>query len=162
LGSGDTITAFDGGATVNGGSGSDSLIAATGNNNWNVTAQNAGDLNGQIFFTSIEQLVGGAMSDTFHLADGAGVSSGVDVGGGGDTLDYSAFTTAVSVNLQSGSATKTGGITSIENVVGGSGSDTLTAPNTTNSWALSGADAGSINGVYTYASFENVKGGTLP
>ena len=161
LGSGDAITAHGGSVTIAGGSGSDTLTAATGvSNDWTITAQNAGNLNGQILFTSIEHLVGDAAADAFHLGDGVGVNNGIDGGGGADTLDYASYTSAVTVNLQSGTASHTGGIASIENLIGGSASDTVTAPNTINTWTLSGADAGNINGAVTYAAFENLKGGT--
>ncbi len=60
-------------------------------NRWHVTAQNEGNLNGVIFFTRVEILIGGAGVDVFHFADGVGVGSEVDGGGSDqDELDYSA------------------------------------------------------------------------
>src|SRR5262249_30985321 len=74
-GAADTITAYGSAATVNGGGGRDTLIAAMpGNSIWNITARNAGNLNGVIFFTSVQNLTGGDGADLFHLADGVGVS----------------------------------------------------------------------------------------
>jgi hypothetical protein len=65
-------------------------------------------------------LVGGAGGDTFHFADGASISGNI-VGGAG-TLDYSAYTTSVVVDLQTGLATAVGGsVSGIINVIGGSG-----------------------------------------
>src|SRR5262249_45925009 len=102
-GSGDVVTVRGGSGTVKGGSSTDTLINdIPWNSNWYITAQNAGNLNGNVFFTSIEHLVGGASADVFHLSEGVGVSGQVDGGGSAeDGLDYSAFTTAVTVNLQS-------------------------------------------------------------
>ena len=57
---------------------------------------------------------------------GASVGGTINGGGGGDWLDYSAYTTAISVNLSTGSASHTGGVSNIQNVRGSSGSNTLT------------------------------------
>ncbi len=161
MGSGDLVTVLGGSATVNGGASSDTLVFAGGTNDWQITSNNEGTINaGQIAFTSIEHLVGGSGNDTFRFENGVGVSGDVEGGGGMDTLDYSACSSSnpVNINLQSGSASRTGGISSIESVIGGAGSDTLTAANTVNNWLLFG-DSGSINGAIAFASFENLKGG---
>jgi uncharacterized repeat protein (TIGR01451 family) len=50
-------------------------------------------------FTDIENLVGSSAADTFVFADGATLSGTIDGGAGTDTLDYSAYTTPVAVNL---------------------------------------------------------------
>jgi sugar lactone lactonase YvrE len=66
-------------------------------------------------------LVGGAGGDTFHFTDGASLAGNI-VGGGAGTLDYSAYTTSVVVDLQTGLATGVGGsVSGIVNVIGGSG-----------------------------------------
>lgn len=54
----DTITVYGGSATVKGGSSADTLIAAAGTNTWTMSSLTAGNLNGQVTFESIEQLVG--------------------------------------------------------------------------------------------------------
>lgn len=160
LGSGDTITVYGGSATINGGSGADHLLAALPtNNHWNLTAQNAGNLNGTVFFTSIEHLTGGDFADVFHLPAGVGVSGDIVGGLGQDTLDYTVFTTPVTVNLQTGAATRTGGIASIEYILGGSNVDTIIAPNTINTWSLSTPSGGDVNEQYYFADFENLTGG---
>jgi len=159
-GSGDITTVYDGSATVNGGSGSDTLASAvSANSNWHITSQNSGNLNGLVFFTSTENLIGSWVRDEFHLSDGIGVGGQIDGGGGDDILDYSAFTSPVSVNLQSGSATKTGGIVGIVLIVGGQNVDTLTGPNSANEWTLSLSNTGEINSATYYTSFENLTGG---
>jgi Ca2+-binding RTX toxin-like protein len=186
LGSSDTITVYGGGATVDGGAGSDTLVATGAiSHDWQITAQNTGSLDGLVFFSSVEQLVGGAGADTFHLGNngritgsidgGAGsdvligpnsantwkidVANGgtvkntsfigleslqggsdadkfrmlpggsfagtIDGGSGTDLLDYSAYTTAVTVNLGAGTATGTGGVSGFEDIAGGDGNDLL-------------------------------------
>jgi Ca2+-binding RTX toxin-like protein len=78
---------------------------------------------------NVETLLGGMGNDVFVFADqvklagGSGVIDGV---GGFNTLDYSAYKTAVTVNLATDTATGTQTVTDIQTVLGGSGNDTLT------------------------------------
>ncbi|MFM7845525.1 MAG: beta strand repeat-containing protein, partial [Planctomycetota bacterium] len=119
---------------LTGGGGNDSL---TGNANINVLLGNAGSdtLAG---LAGNDTLTGGAGNDTYLFnADSAlGTDTLNETGGGNDTLDFSATTTAaITVNL--GSATSQvvagtnlslvlGSATTIENATGGSLADTLT------------------------------------
>jgi hypothetical protein len=106
-------------------SGAISLYASDADNTWNVTAQNVGTLTssliaGPVTFTGATSLHGGFGADYFTFADGAGVDGAID-GGGTNTLDYSAYSSSVIVDLQTGSATSVGaGIANIQNVTGGS------------------------------------------
>src|SRR5207245_949991 len=79
-------------------------------------------------FSAVENLTGGSGVDTFKFKKGKSISGAITGGGApvdsGDWLDYSAFTTAVTVNLATGSATGAGGgVTGIQNVTGGAGND---------------------------------------
>jgi hypothetical protein len=88
--------------TIEGGSGGNTFNIAT------MSATNA-------------TLVGGSGGDTFRFADGAALGGSIG-GGGAGTLDYSAYTTSVVVNLQTGLATGVGGtVSGIVTVTGGSG-----------------------------------------
>jgi len=105
-GGNDLITGNSAANTIWGGLGNDTLDAGTGNDSM------LGDDGDDI-------LKGGAGTDT--------INGGI----GTDTLDYSAYTTNLTVNLTTTTAqTVTTGdsdtITNIENVTGGSGTDTLT------------------------------------
>ena len=66
-----------------------------------------------------------------------------------NTLNYSAYRSSlpVTVNLTANTATGTGGISGIESVVGGQGSDTLVGPAAGSTWNLAGANAGTVAGV---------------
>ena len=104
-------TIGDGVDTINGGSGTDTLAVSgtAGNDTIHVS------LNGSGVITSIE-----GMSPTNvenYTVNGAG---------GTDTLDYTGTTSAVTVNLGTTSATGFTSVTGIENVIGGSGNDSLT------------------------------------
>ncbi len=162
LGSGDTINAYGGTANVNGGSAVDRLVALTpGNQVWMLTAPNVGSLNGQIFFTSVESLIGSDGDDQFFFGPTGSVSGRIEGGIGANILDYTNVTTALNFNLQTGAATKTGGTSNITRIIGGSAIDTLTAANVTNQWTVSGEGSGTVNGNFSFNGIENLAGGSL-
>ncbi len=71
--------------------------------------------------TATATLVGGSGGDTFQFTDGASLGGSI-IGGGAATLDYSAYSTSVVVNLQTSLATGVGGtVSGILAVTGGSG-----------------------------------------
>jgi hypothetical protein len=110
---------------IEGSGGATSLFAPDAANTWNIIGHNAGTLvspaiAGTLTFGGVQNLHGGAGSDTFVFADGAGVDGTIDGGGGTNTLNYSAYSSSVIVDLQTGSATGVGqGIAHIQNVTGG-------------------------------------------
>ena len=85
---------------------------------------------------------GGPGNDVLVLADGAAIGAGVYDGGAGiDTVDYSAFLRGVSVNLRTGNATGTGGISNVTSIIGGTGDDTLMGDANANGlWGGAGND----------------------
>src|SRR5262249_8219981 len=64
-------------------------------------AQDTFDING----AQGDSLSGGGGDDTFRFADQSSIGGTIDGGGGTNTLDYSAYTTGVMVNLAAGTAT---------------------------------------------------------
>ena len=145
---------------VIGGAASDTLIAANTANTWNITGNSAGDINGTFAFTGMENLTGGGGSDTYVFSDGRSISGTIDGGGGTNKLDYTAYSTAVTVNLASNTATAVGDFNNIAEVTGGIATDTLIGGNTANTWNITGNDAGDINGVFAFTSMENLSGGS--
>ncbi len=102
----------------------------------NVTGNNAGSVNLTsdasllLNFSRIANVTGTAGNDKFVLTDGKGLTGYLHGGGGADnTLNYSAYTTSVRVNLSplsSKVATNIdGGVSGIETVIGGHGNDIL-------------------------------------
>ena len=80
---------------------------------------------------NVTQITGGAGSNNYIFDDGGHFTGAINGGSGtSNTIDYSAYTTGVTVNLQTGTATGTTGISNIQNIYGGSGDDTLTAGST--------------------------------
>jgi hypothetical protein len=112
--------------TVVGGSSGDTLIGSDDGNGFTVTGSDAGMLSGiayasNILFSHIGNLKAGSGGDTFQFGNGASLTGNI-VGGGSDTLVYSAYSTSVIVDLQTGFATGVGGsVNGISTVFGGSG-----------------------------------------
>jgi len=117
----------------------DTLIATDGTTNrWALKGSNAGTVDG-VSFTGFANLTGGSGADDFQFAAGAKVLGVVDGGGGSNSLDYSAYTAVVAVNLgnattslanRSATAINGGaanGIANIGTVIVGSGNNYLTA-----------------------------------
>jgi Ca2+-binding RTX toxin-like protein len=89
-----------------------------------------GTLNDTIKFTGMSELWGGSGADRFVFGDGGRISAHVFGRGGSNTLDYSAYTTRVEVNLGTGSATGIAGgvlhaVGQIDTVIGGQGDNLL-------------------------------------
>ena len=81
------------------------MIGPNATNIWSITAVNAGTV-GTFSFSAVENLTGGTGEDEFVFGAGKTISGKIDGGGGGtDWLDYAAYTTAVTVNLATLTAT---------------------------------------------------------
>jgi hypothetical protein len=78
-----------------------------------------------VAFQGICNLVGGAGPDKFIFTAGGSLTGSIDGGAGINSLDYTAYTTDVVVNLRLGTATgligKDSYLANIQNVTGGSG-----------------------------------------
>jgi hypothetical protein len=163
-----TVQSAPAGTTIaiNGGSGSNTITDQAANNTWTITGNDAGSLSGDkipglLTFDNVQNLVGGN-NNSFVFDDGAGLSGNIK-SGSGSSLDYSAYTSDVSVNLQTATATGLGGVfAGIQNVTGGSGNNSLLGMNVANVWNLNGMNTGSVAGSTTVAftNFQNLVGGT--
>lgn len=148
------------GATVIGGTGSDTLVGANVSNTWTLTGPNTGTVHGTQF-TAIANLQGGTALDTFRFLAGGSVTGIVDGGGGSaDTLDYSGNGGGeIAVNLQTQSATSTGGFRNIQKLVGSTAaSNSLTGADVSNAWTITAANAGTVN-AFGYKGIEYLVGG---
>jgi Ca2+-binding RTX toxin-like protein len=109
-----------------GGGGVDTVVGSNTTNNDFFFATNEIRLAGTaLHLTGVENLKGGALNDTFRFDFASQLAGTIDGGGGNDTLDYSQLTSGVTVNLATGTASKTGVVSNIENVLGTAGADSL-------------------------------------
>ena len=72
-----------------------------------------------------ERLLGGSANDSFAFAAGGRYRGALDGGPGTNTLDYTRYASAVTVNLPLATATGTNGISNFIHVIGGAASDLL-------------------------------------
>lgn len=94
----------------------------------------------------IDVIIGGPGDNRFVFEDGAVFAGEINAGANGtNTLDYSAWTTPVTVNLAEGTATGIGSISEISNIIGGSGHDWLTG-DANNNFIAGGPGDDIING----------------
>ncbi len=110
--------------TIAGGSGTDTLTGPDLETEFNIYQSNSGTVNG-VAFSGFENLQGGVKADEFKFTDSGSISGTIDGGLGLDTLNYALLTSGVTVNLN-GTASRTGGIADIENVIGTVYADTIT------------------------------------
>jgi hypothetical protein len=111
---------------------SDTLIGPNATGIWNIAGVGFGDVQalrpdgvGQSYFDLFENLTGGSSDDRFVFAAGGSTGS-INGGGSSNTLDYSTFSSGVTVDLNTGSATNiASSVSNILIVLGGSGNDLL-------------------------------------
>jgi len=108
----------------------------------------------------IEILRGGQGNDTFAFTGSGSVSGTIDGQGGSNTLDYSGYGTAVTVDLQNSTATGLGSFSSIQALTGSSYADTLIGPDTDTVFRLTAAGTGTVNDSFSFAGIENLRGGS--
>jgi hypothetical protein len=154
--------------TVDLGAGTNTLIGPNAVNSWMITSANHGTLDSTLTFSNAEKLVGGTGVDIFKFSAAGNVSTVTGGGappGMGDWLDYSGFTTSVTVNLATGSATSAGFVTGIQDVHGGNGGNKLTGDSQGNI-LIGGAGADTIQGgtgrslLIGDKGSDNIKGGS--
>ncbi len=110
---------------IDGRLGSNSLAIDNVASTIRMTNLNQGTVNTGMRFANVQTLLGSGFDDSFVFAPSGRLEGGVYGQAGNDTLDYSAWTANVIVNLRTNAATATTGIDSFENVVAGSGNDLL-------------------------------------
>ena len=118
------------------------LVGDSTSNDWTITAQNAGDVNG-IGFQDFNNLSGNSSVDVFTLSGGT-ITGQISGGGGNDTLVADDVANAWSVSgADSGTVTGVNAFTDIDNLSGGVQTDTfsLTASLSGN---LSGGDGDDV------------------
>ena len=153
LAAGATLT-----GSIDGGGGSDTLIGTNVGNTWNITANDGGNLNGTLPFTHVENLTGGSANDRFKFSAGKHLSGIIDGMGGTNALDFTLYTSTVTVNLATNTSPG-GGFVNIKTLYGGtSNADKIIGSDAANVWIVTGANTGTV-GPNAFFSFENLFGG---
>ena len=113
---------------------------------WNITANNAGNVDNLYAFSLFENLTGGVQNDRFVYREGvtnSGLTNGAD---GINTLDYSSFSSATVVNVNLLTDTRNGGkVSNVQRVYGGAANDLLTGDAVAN-WLVGGPGNDTIVG----------------
>ncbi|MFK5914031.1 MAG: filamentous hemagglutinin N-terminal domain-containing protein [Woeseiaceae bacterium] len=152
------------------------LVKTDGNNIWNISALNSGELDTGteiISFEGFNNLTGSTGDDLFDFANGSSIT-GVINGGGqslsipfsngvGDIVDMSKITTALDINIALISDTT--GLRGIEQIKGNNVTGSkLTGANRTNIWIISATDQGtvtslnSLGGLVEFIGIPNLTG----
>ena len=152
-----TVNAADK-ASLDGGTGTDTLIGPDALNQWQLTGLDKGTLDSTVFFSNMENLTGGSGTDKFHIVTGGALAGTIDGGGGSnDTLDDSGFGTAT-IDLQSGTATGIGAFANISALVGAGSLDTLIGPDAGVLWKINNSNTG-LAGSFWFGNVANLVGG---
>ena len=121
--------------SIAGGTLADTITGPAVSTRWTLSGANAGSVSvgaASVVFAGVENLTGSTANDEFIISPTGSLSGNLNggTGTGINSVDYSAWTNAVSVNLgttTAGNSTAvTGAMTSIAMVTGGAGNDTLT------------------------------------
>jgi hypothetical protein len=137
------------------------LVGANTTNTWSLTGTNAGNINGSVTFSNFQYLTGGSANDTFRFNPGTGVSGIINGGGGTNSLNYANYGKSVGVNLTTSTAPGLLSFTNIQGLVGNTGTNnTLVGANTTNTWNITGTNAGNVNGTFAFSAMSYLTGGS--
>lgn len=179
-----------GGISFDGSSGTNTFVAANQANDWLINGVNAGSLlSGAVTFTNVENLTGGNDSDTFTItgtqslnlrgglgndaflfSDDASILNGlIDGQGGIDHLDFTNYTTSLSVTLtgigstdgfDGNESTKSVTFNNINQLTGGSATNSLTGIDSAASWTLNGTNTYQSTNSLEFSNFVNLNGGS--
>ncbi|NET58864.1 MAG: filamentous hemagglutinin N-terminal domain-containing protein, partial [Symploca sp. SIO2E6] len=153
----DTFTLLNGGTVenINGGGGDNTIVGDDNPNIWNLTGADTGNVNGANNFTGIQNLTGGSANDSFVVADGVNFNGSITDNGGTDNLDFSAYTTPLTLDIN------TLAVVGIEEIIGTTNADsTLIGADNPNNWEITNLNEGTINGV-NFTAFGNLIGGNV-
>ncbi|MFT7229081.1 MAG: hypothetical protein ACI8PW_001674, partial [Methylophilaceae bacterium] len=105
-----------------------------------------------VSFSSFENLKGGSADDAFNFSNNVSFNGLIDGGRGVNSVDYSAYTNAVTVRIGAS------GISNISQIIGGGNSaDTLYGPGQDALWNITAQNTGDVNGI-NFSDFENLTG----
>lgn len=149
----DTFTLSGGSISgqIDGGAGVNTLIGDSVVNSWAITGANSGTISGLSGFSNIENLTGNVLADNFVFSDPGSISGIINGASGGDSVNYSAKTGAVIVDLANTS------FIDIETFIGNGTNSTLLSENVVNNWSITGINDGNV-GIISFVDFNALVG----
>ena len=150
--------------TIDAGRGDNTLFSPGGTQTWSLTGKGTGTV-GSLTFSGVTNLIGGSGSDTYVFANGnLGSFYLNETAGGSDTLNLSAISSGITIDLSLATAQELNSNLSLtlsatnvfENIITGSGADKITGNELANS-ITGGAGNDTLTGeggddVYVFAS----------
>lgn len=147
-----------GGINFNGGAGSNTIVAPNQDNDWQIDGINSGSLlSGTVVFSNVENLTGNDAADTFVMLDGGQTDGTIAGGVGSDSIDFSAVSAVVTVNLNDGSATGINLATGIDKYIGDGSLDKLTGITAGTTYLIDGVNQGTVAGI-AFEAFNQLVG----
>ncbi|QDT84252.1 LamG-like jellyroll fold domain-containing protein [Gimesia chilikensis] len=148
------------GISFNGAGGSNTLVSADQTTVWLINGLNSGSLlSGAVSFSNVENLTGNAGADTFTFQDGGQLTGTLSGGDGTDHIDFSAVTSAVTVDLQTSSASGVNLFNTIESLSGDDTQDAISGLSAGTTYLINGVNQGSVSGI-DFDGFNHLAGST--
>jgi autotransporter-associated beta strand protein len=146
--------------SFNGAGGSNTLVSADQTTDWLINGLNSGSLlSGAVSFSNVENLTGNAGADTFTFQDGGQLTGTLSGGDGTDHIDFSAVTSAVTVDLQTSSASGVNLFNTIESLSGDDTQDAISGLSAGTTYLINGVNQGSVSGI-DFDGFNHLAGST--
>ncbi|WP_417383461.1 LamG-like jellyroll fold domain-containing protein [Gimesia sp.] len=147
-----------GGIIFDGGTGTNTIVAPNQDNDWVIDGTNSGSLlSGSVVFSNVENLTGNNAADTFVMLDGGQIDGTIAGGIGFDTIDFSAVTAAVTVNLTDGSTTGINHAAGIEKGIGDGSLDKIIGYSAGTTFLIDGVNQGSVGSI-AFEAFSQLVG----
>ncbi|MBN73504.1 MAG: hypothetical protein CME32_29975 [Gimesia sp.] len=148
------------GISFNGAGGSNTLVSADQTTDWLINGLNSGSLlSGAVSFSNVANLTGNAGADTFTFQDGGQLTGTLSGGDGTDHIDFSAVTSAVTVDLQTSSASGVNLFNTIESLSGDDTQDAISGLSAGTTYLINGVNQGSVSGI-DFDGFNHLAGST--
>ena len=134
------------------------LVGLTTSATYNITGINAVTVAG-LTYNNFSSITGGAGNDIFLFSPGASLGGSINGGLGNNTINESAFTTPIALNLAAGTITGLGSpFANIQTITGGSGASTLVGPAASSTYRIMGPNAGNV-GTFNFTNFGIITAG---
>ena len=141
---------------IQGGAASDTLVGYNATSTWSISGLNSGSVNapgvGSMAFSSFENLTGGTANDDFKFADATGITGKLDGGTGGNTVDYSAYTTTVHRSICKPRRSLVHGLQVCPRAIAGrlGRSRRLIGQNNVATWGITDSNTGTVSGYHIH------------